>query len=97
MHAASLRKAVMTLRLDAELLLSLVHAMLLRCLKLQSRADKPAGEHPYRRTLSRIRQTLDPGEPLEAREEKGDRGLRPRPRFQETLAVQTKHGTHSGV
>lgn len=30
-----------------------VQAMLLRCLKLQSRADKPAGEeHPYRRTLS---------------------------------------------
>ena len=36
-----------------------VQAMLLRCLKLQSRADKPAGEHAYRRTLSQgARQTL---------------------------------------
>lgn len=55
-----------------------VQAMLLRCLKLQSRADKPAGEHPYRRTLSQgARQTLIRGEPRRPeRREGGDRGLR---------------------
>ena len=51
-----------------------IQAMLLRRLKLQSRADQPAGEHPYRWTPSQgarqARGRPDPGRAREAGEKR---------------------------
>lgn len=51
-----------------------IQAMLLRRLKLQSRADQPAEEHPYRWTLAQgARQACgrpNPGRAMEAREKR---------------------------